>query len=87
MRTTTFQLFLRFEIAKLFDDRCDRVFFACLDDLAAFEPVWIRVSDELAQRVEMLSPRDGLIVIFDKRYRHKGLIIQKYQRPDYNLYR
>jgi hypothetical protein len=67
-----FQLFLWFELAKLLDDRGDRVVFTSLDDLAALELVWIRVSDKLAQRVEMLSPRDCLIVFFDEWNRQKG---------------
>ena len=58
----------------------DRVFSSRLDNLAAFELVWIDVADKLAQRVEMLAPRDGLIVLFDKWYGHKAPIIYRKNR-------
>src|SRR5688572_9937972 len=78
------QLFLRFEITKLLDDCGDRIFFPWLDNLTSFEFVRIRVSDKLPQRFEMLSARDGLIVFFDERDRHKGADYTERQRPDYN---
>jgi len=79
------QLFGRFEVLKLCDDRADRVFSALFDDLAALEFVWIDVADEFAQRVEMFAPRDGLIVLFDERNRQvcilqKRPIIQTYHK-------
>jgi hypothetical protein len=29
----------------------------------------------------MFAPRDGLVILFDKRYRHKGPIIQTSSNP------
>ena len=66
------QFFFRFEVMKLLDDRGDRVFFRRIDNSTALELVRIDVPDERAQSLEMLAPRGGLIVIFDKRYRHKS---------------
>jgi hypothetical protein len=55
------------ERAKFFDDGSDGVFAANLDDFAAFELVWVDVSYQFAQSVEVRAARDGLIVLFYER--------------------
>src|SRR6185503_7934919 len=53
-----------------------RVFFFRVDDTAAFEFVWVSVADERPQGLEVLAARDRLVILFDKRNRHKARIIQ-----------
>ena len=65
------EFFDRLKLAKLLDDRGDRVLFFRIDDATALEFVWINIANELAQRVEMLASRECLIVFFDEGYRHK----------------
>src|SRR5687767_15817002 len=57
---------LRFKAAEFFDYGADRILAPGLDDLAALKLIRIDIPDELAQRLEVLSPGDRLIVIFDE---------------------
>src|SRR5215210_1949173 len=80
-RRAAFSGRLRLQASEFLHDSGDRIFSSGLDHFAALEFIWIDVSDQLTQRLEMLSARDCLIVLFDERNRQvfglqgKGLII------------
>ncbi len=65
---------LRLVLLESFDNRSDGVFAGdCAGDVAALKLVWIDVADQGAQGLEMVAPRLGLIVLFDKRDSHSNL--------------
>src|SRR6267143_4171183 len=55
----------RLKAAKLFNDVRNSIFTSRGDDLTAHELVWIDVTDQLAQSLEMLLARASLIVVGD----------------------
>ena len=57
------------ERAKLIDDCGNGIFPSWLDYLAALKLVWVDVSYQLTQRLEMVPTRHCLIVFFEEGYR------------------